>query len=128
MVPNCGAHIWMQMASIIIRKETKMAKKVYDCVLVETSETENLYITEIQETLKLLPKNEQISMFDTGLAYIEKDFCAQGFATPQLLQYLDFDINNLINLVFTKYNPDDLKPQEFNIVFNDGSKFAFLVK
>ena len=105
-----------------------MAKKVYDCVLVETSETENLYINEIQETLKLLPKNEQISMFDTGLVYIEKDFCAQGFATPQLLQYLDFDINNLINLVFTKYIPDNLKPQEFNIVFNDGTKFAFLVK
>ena len=35
-----------------------MAKKVYDCVLVETSETENLYMTEIQETLKLLPKND----------------------------------------------------------------------
>ena len=128
MGPKFGADIWMQMVSIIIRKELKMAKKVYDCVLVETSETENLYINEIQETLKLLPKNEQISMFDTGLVYIEKDFCAQGFATPQLLQYLDFDINNLINLVFTKYNPDDLKPQEFNIVFNDGSKFAFLVK
>ena len=114
-----------------------MAKKVYDCVLVETSDTDNLYITEIQETLKLLPKNEQISMFDTGLAYIEKDFCAQGFATPQLLKYLAFDINNLIaenskaefeQLVFTKYNPDDLKPQEFNIVFEDGSKFAFLIK
>ena len=43
-----------------------MAKKSYDCVLVETSESENLYIDEIQETLKLLPKNEQISVFDTG--------------------------------------------------------------
>lgn len=105
-----------------------MAKKVYDCVLVETSDSENLYMTEIQETLKLLPKNEQISMFDTGLVYNDADFCAQGFATPQLLTYLDFDVNNLINLVFTKYNPDDLKPQEFNIVFEDGSKFAFLVK
>lgn len=105
-----------------------MAKKAYDCVLVETSDSENLYINEIQETLKLLPKNEQISMFDTGMSYIEKDFCAQGFATPKLLEYLDFDVNNLINLVFTKYNPDDLKPQEFNIVFEDGSKFAFLVK
>lgn len=123
-----GADILTKMVSIIIRKELKMAKKVYDCVLVETSDSENLYINEIQETLKLLPKNEQISMFDTGFVYIEKDFCVQGFATPQLLQYLDFDINNLINLVFTKYNPDDLKPQEFNIVFNDGSKFAFLVK
>ena len=105
-----------------------MAKKEYDWGLGETSESENLYINEMQETLKLLPKNEQISMFDTGLVYIEKDFCAQGFATPQLLTYLDFDVNNLINLVFTKYNPDDLKPQEFNIVFEDGSKFAFLVK
>lgn len=105
-----------------------MAKKVYDCVLVETSDSENLYINKIQETLKLLPKNEQISIFDTGLAYIEKDFCAQGFATTQLLEYVDFDINKLINLVFTKYNPNDLKPQEFNIVFNDGTKFAFLVK
>ena len=51
-----------------------MPKKVYDCVLVETSESENLYIDEIQEILKLLPKNEQISVFDTGLIYIEKDF------------------------------------------------------
>lgn len=105
-----------------------MAKKVYDCVLVETSESENLYIDEIQETLKLLPKNQQISVFDTGLIYIEKDFCAQGFATPKLLYYVNFDINALINLVFTKYNPDELKPQEFTIVFDDGSKFAFLVK
>lgn len=105
-----------------------MPKKVYDCVLVETSETENLYINEIQETLKLLPKNEQISVFDTGLIYIEKDFCAQGFATPELLYYINFDINALINLVFTKYKPDELKPQEFTIVFDDGSKFAFLVK
>ena len=105
-----------------------MAKKVYDCVLVETSESENLYINEIQETLKLLPKNDQISMFDTGLVYIDQDFRAQGFATPLLLEYVHHDINNLINLVFTKYIPDNLKPQEFNIVFNDGTKFAFLVK
>jgi hypothetical protein len=113
---------------INIRKEFKMPKKVYDCVLVETSESENLYIDEIQKTLKLLPKNEQISVFDTGLIYIEKDFCAQGFATPELLYYVNFDINALINLVFTKYNPDELKPQEFTIVFDNGSKFAFLVK
>jgi len=105
-----------------------MAKKTYDCVLVETSESENLYMNEIQDTLKLLPKNEQISLFDTGLIYNDENFCAQGFATPELLHYVNFDINKLLNLVFTKYNPDDLKPQEFNIVFNDGSKFAFLVK
>lgn len=105
-----------------------MAKKVYDCVLVETSESENLYIIEIQEALKLLPKNEQISMFDTGVIYNDANFCAQGFATPELLYYVNFDINALINLVFTKYNPDELKPQEFTIVFDNGSKFAFLVK
>lgn len=105
-----------------------MTKKVYDCILVETGESENLYITEIQEVLKQLPKDKQISMFDTGLICNDRDFCAQGFATLQLLEQLDFDINNLIYLVFTRYNPEDLKPQEFNIVFNDGTKFAFLVK
>ena len=105
-----------------------MAKKVYDCVLVETSESENLYITEIQETLKLLPKNEQISMFDTGVIYNDAHFCAQGFATTDLLYHIEFDINDLLNLIFTKYNPNELKPQEFTIVFDDGCKFAFLVK
>lgn len=105
-----------------------MPKKVYDCVLVETSDSENLYISEIQETLKLLPKNEQISMFDTGLVYNSSDFCAQGFATTDLLYHVEFDINDLLNLIFTKYNPNELKPQEFTIVFDDGCKFTFLVK
>lgn len=86
------------------------------------------YILTKFKNIKLLPKNEQISVFDTGLIYIEKDFCAQGFATPELLYYVNFDINALINLVFTKYKPEDPKPQEFTIVFDDGSKFAFLVK
>lgn len=61
-----------------------MAKKVYDCVLVETSESENLYITEIQETLKLLPKNEQISMFDTGVIYNDANF------VHKVLQHLNY--------------------------------------
>lgn len=105
-----------------------MAKKLYDCILVETNDIEALYTEDIIETLKLLPKHQQISMFDTGMTPIEEDFCAQGFATIELLEYVKFDINELINIVFTKYKPEDPKPQEFNIVFNDGSKFAFLVK
>lgn len=104
-----------------------MPQKQYDCLFIKTSTDSDLMPTQMIKAIKTL-KNQELLAFDTGALQNIYDFCAQGFATVELLSQLDFSINELLDCIMEKYNPEELGSQEFNIVMTSGHKFSVLIQ